>query len=105
MPSTDDTELAQASDTGTRLHASQALHDVLQVSLAAIVALVIGGVVYQFYETDAALFWNPNLLAATGYVWLPSLGATLFIWGARRALIDARSFNKRVMLALLGLVY
>lgn len=105
MPSTDDTELAQASDTGAPSDLSLLLHDSLLVSLAALVALLFGGVVYQFYETDAALFWNPNLLAATGYIWLPSIGATLFIWGMRRALIGARSFNKRVMLAVLTLVY
>ena len=79
------------------------LNHLLNISFAALVALLLGGGIYQFYETDSALFWNANLLAASAYIWPLSVLLTLYCWGMIRFTANAHRFDKRAVLAILAL--
>src|SRR5690554_5519072 len=106
MPTADipnDLEITRASRPKQRL--SRESQELLSISFAALVALLLGGGIYQFYETDSALFWNPDLLGATGYIWPLSLLLPIFFWGMRRVTEHAHRFDKRVVLAILALCF
>src|SRR5690554_426807 len=84
---------------------SRGLQELLSIALAALVALLLGGGIYQYYETDTALVWNPNLLGATGYIWPLSLLLPIFFWAMRPLSAAAQRFDKRGVLAILALCF
>lgn len=84
---------------------SRALNQLLSISLAGIFALLLGGVVYQFYETDSALIWNPNILAATAYIWPLVLLLSLYCGVFTRFFGCVHRLSLRLTLAILALVF
>lgn len=105
MPSTDSHTNHAQPTAGRQWFLLRELRDVLSISLSAIITLLVGGGIYQFYETDGALFWNPNLVAATAYIWPSCLFLALFIWGMRRIFGHAQKIDPRITMGAISLVY